>query len=94
MPQKVLPTPQPIINIDETENKAGMVTKACILEVEHKKDQHLQQFYVTNLGFDHVLLGYLWLSTFNPSIDWKNGIVHGETSLKMVANTWDRWREL
>jgi hypothetical protein len=52
MPQKVLPKPRPIVNVDGTENKAGMVTKACILEVEHEGGQHLQRFYVTDLGFD------------------------------------------
>jgi hypothetical protein len=57
MPQKAQPIPWPIVNMDETENKAGMVTEACILEVEHEKNQHLQHFYVTDLGFDRVLLG-------------------------------------
>ena len=50
--RKVLPRPQPIVNIDGTENKAGMVTEACILKVLHNKKQHLQRFYVTDLGFD------------------------------------------
>ena len=30
MPQKVLPTPRPIINVDGTENKAGMVTDVTV----------------------------------------------------------------
>ena len=52
LPRKILPRLRPIINVDGTENKVGMVTKACILEVLHDKKQHLQRFYVTNLGFD------------------------------------------
>ena len=40
------------MNVDGTENKAGMVTEACILEVLYKGNQHLQRFYVTDLGFD------------------------------------------
>ena len=63
LPRKTLPRPRPIVNVDGTENKAGMVTKACILEVLHNSKQHLQRFYVTDLGFDRVLLGYPWLST-------------------------------
>ena len=71
-----------------------MVTKACILKVLHNKKQHLQRFYVTDLGFDRVLLGYLWLSTFSPQIDWKTGQVEGEVMLKTMASTWVRWKEL
>jgi hypothetical protein len=90
MPRKVLPKPRPIVNVDGTENKAGMVTEACILEVEHEGEQRLQRFYITDLGFDRILLGYPWLSTFNPKIDWKTGIVYGKTSLKTVRNAWER----
>ena len=39
LPQKILPRPRPIVNVDGTENKAGMVTEACILEVLYKGDQ-------------------------------------------------------
>jgi hypothetical protein len=31
-----------IVNVDGTDNKAGMVTEACILEVEHEGQQELQ----------------------------------------------------
>ena len=94
LPRKTLPRPQPIVNVDRTENKAGMVTKACILKVLHNSKQHLQRFYVTDLGFDRVLLGYPWLSTFSPQIDWKMGRVEGEVTLKMVASAWIQWKEL
>jgi hypothetical protein len=36
MPRKKLFKPRPIINVDGTENKAGVVTEACILEIEHQ----------------------------------------------------------
>jgi hypothetical protein len=94
MPQKTLPRPRPIINVDGTENKAGMVREACILEVRHKGDQQLQRFYIMDLGFDRILLRYPWLSTFNPQIDWKTGVVEGETSLKTIGNAWERWKEM
>ena len=88
MLRKTLPRPQPIINVDRMENKAGMVMEACILEVLHNGHQHLQQFYVTDLGINQVLLGYLWLSTFNPQVNWKQGIVEGMVMLKTVTDTW------
>ena len=75
LPQKTLPNPRPIVNIDGTENKAGVVTKACILGVQYQRGQQLQRFYITDLGFDWVLLGYPWLHKFNPHINWKEGEV-------------------
>ena len=41
MPRKVLLRLQPIININRTENKVGIVTEACILEVLYNGHQHL-----------------------------------------------------
>ena len=83
LPRKTLLRLWPIVNVDGTENKAGMVTEACILKVLHNSKQHLQRFYVTDLGFDRVLLGYPWLSTFSPQIDWKTGQVEGEVTLML-----------
>ena len=48
----------------------------------------------TDLGFDWVLLGYPWLSAFNPQIDWGTGKVEGKLTLKTIANAWKRWKEL
>ena len=71
-----------------------MVTEACILEVLYKGNQHLQRFYVTDLGFDRVLLRYPWLSTFSPQINWKMGEVNGEVTLKTITSAWIWWKEL
>ena len=49
LPRKALPRPQPIVNINGTENKAGMVTKACILEVLHNKKQHVTIRFISHL---------------------------------------------
>ena len=82
------------MNVDRTENKAGAVTKVCILDVQYQKGQQLQRFYVTDLGFNWVLLGYPWLHEFNPHINWKEGEVQEEVTLKTTANMWEKWREL
>jgi hypothetical protein len=94
MPRKVLPKPRQILNVDGTENKAGQVTEACILEVNHRGIRQLQRFYITDLGFDQVLLRYPWLSTFNPQIEWKTGEIEGTVTLKTVQDAWGRWKEL
>jgi hypothetical protein len=72
-----LPVPRRIFNVDRTENSAGRLTKYCTLRI-HKGDQnHLQTFYVTTLGTDHAILGYPWLKTFNPHINWEEGKILG-----------------
>ena len=94
MPRKELPVPRPIVNVDGTKNRAGMVREACILEIEHQGERRLQRFYITDLGFDRILLGYPWLSYYNPQINWKEGMVEGEITLQTTANVWERWKEL
>jgi len=62
----------------------------------------MQQFCVTNLGSNRIILGYPWLCTFNPDIDWPNCKLIGpkvkmETMLharnpclrEMLANKWE-----
>ena len=66
-----------------------MVCEACILEIEHGGEQCLQQFYITDLGFDRILLGYPWLSTYNPKINWKKGEVEGEIILCTTSDAWE-----
>ena len=94
MPRKTLFKPRLIVNVDRIENKAEAITKACILEIEHQEVQKLQRFYITNLGFDWVLLEYPWLYTFNLQIDWSAGKVEGKVILKTVTNAWERWKKL
>jgi hypothetical protein len=94
MPRKTLHNPRPIVNVDGTPNKVGAVKEACILEITHQGHSFLQRFYVMDLGFDRVLLGYPWLTTFNPQINWKTGAIEGEITLKTMGNAWERWREL
>jgi hypothetical protein len=33
--------------------------------------------FVTNLGKDHIILGYPWFEAFNPKINWKEGRLLG-----------------
>ena len=94
MPRKELPVPQPIINVNGTKNKMEMVKKAYILEIEHKGEKHLQQFYIIDLSFNWILLRYLWLSTYNLQINWKEESIKGEITLCTISNAWEWWKEL
>jgi len=84
---------QEIINADGTENKRGLITKACILRVWWGETAMLQKFYVTNLGHDRVILGYPWLHESNPHIDWSKGTFDGDIWLEMLPHAWQIWKE-
>ena len=51
-------------------NQASSVMMYCVLRIYIGKQQVLQQFYITNLGEDHLILGYPWFQKFNPKINW------------------------
>ena len=63
--------------MDETENIVGRLTEFCTLRVCKGDQNHLQTFYITALGVDHVILGYPWLRTFNPQVNWEEGRILG-----------------
>jgi hypothetical protein len=47
----------------------------------------MQQFYITDLGSDRIILGYPWLRTFNPNIDWPNcKLVGPKVKMKMMLH--------
>jgi hypothetical protein len=72
-----LPLPRLVYNVDGTQNQAGTLTEYCTLHCLIGDKESLQRFYITNLGRDRILLGYPWLSEFNPRIDWAKGEVDG-----------------
>ena len=72
-----LPVPRRIFNVDGTENIAGQLTEFCTLRVRKGLENHLQTFYITALGADRAILGYPWLKTFNPRINWGEGKILG-----------------
>ena len=45
-------------------------------------------FLITDLGEDEIVLGYPWLATFQPHIDWKNATLDEEEQ-PLVIRTLD-----
>jgi hypothetical protein len=39
----------------------------------HRQKEERLKFYITNLGKNRMILGYPWLATFNPEINWTEG---------------------
>ncbi len=59
-------------NIDGTKNNGGKITSYLNLIASQGNKKISEQFYVTNLRGDRIILGYPWLQDFNPQIDWPN----------------------
>jgi len=61
-----------IWNIDGTHNQDGEITHFTDLQVHTGANTKLLRFLLTNLGRDEVILGYPWLTAFEPMIHWKD----------------------
>jgi hypothetical protein len=70
-------TPHRVFNVDGTENLQGKLQHFCMLRVKRGDQESLQKFFITSLGGDCAILGYPWLRTLTPSIDWRNSRILG-----------------
>ncbi len=73
-----LQKPRKIWNIDNTENKDGLITHYIDLSVQTKNICRDMHFLVTNIGHEDIVLGYPWLSTFEPQFNWTHAVIHEE----------------
>ena len=70
-----LERPMKIWNIDGTMNRAGRLTHFIDLLVQTKGQEKKMRFLVTDLGVEDIILGYPWLSMFEPQFSWKDATV-------------------
>ena len=70
---KKLECPVSVKNVDGTPNKDRQLTHYVHLWVQLGEKKELMLFYLTNLGEDRMLLGFPWLTAFNPKINWTEG---------------------
>jgi hypothetical protein len=70
-----LPTPKKIFNIDNTTNKSGMIMHYLDLDVCTKGIHKEMRFLITNIGSEDLLLGYPWLTTFEPRFNWRSAVI-------------------
>ena len=86
-----LERPRKIWNIDGTTNKAGAFTHCVDLEVRTGDRQEVMKFLVMDLGGEDLILGYPWLSTFEPKFRWRDAAI--DTSfLPIIIQSVD-WRK-
>jgi hypothetical protein len=76
-------------NVDGTENKKGTINAYVNLEFSLGERKFKEQFYVTGLGKQRIILGFPWLHKYNPIIDWKKG----EVTFKPFRIDWRRLME-
>src|SRR6266702_2267872 len=81
-----LQKPRKIWNIDNTENKDGLITHYIDLNIQTKGIHRDMQFLVTNIGSEDIILGYPWLSTFKLQFDWTHAVIH-EKALPIVIRS-------
>ena len=84
--RKELDKPKNIYNIDDTTNKAGQITHYLNLAVTTGGTTKEMRFLVTDIGREDVLLGYPWLSAYEPRFSWRHGTID-EANLPIILRT-------
>ena len=69
----MLDKPKKLFNVDDTQNKAGNVTRYVDLSVTTNQKERQMRFLVSNIGRESLILGYPWLAAFKPRFKWKEG---------------------
>ena len=59
--------------MDGTINKKGTIKSYVKLEFKINSRKFREQFYVTGLGKQKIIMGFTWLQKYNPLINWKTG---------------------
>ena len=59
--------------MDGTENKKGKITSFVNIEFTINNRTMTTQAHVTGLGKQRIILGFPWLTEYNPDINWKIG---------------------
>jgi hypothetical protein len=72
-----IPRPIELYNVDGTHNQDGKIERSVHLYIDNGQQRVQTPFFVTNLGKDHIILGYPWFEAFNPKINWKEGKLLG-----------------
>ena len=75
-PIKALLEPQMVYNIDGSPNQSGEIKYYTDLNVQTRQDRTTFRFFLTNIGDSKVILGYPWMCTIQPGIDWKRGWIN------------------
>ena len=70
LPLTPLSNPVLVYNVDRTRNAARSITHCAEIIIQFQEHREKVTAEVTNLGKNQMILGYTWLSRYNPEIDW------------------------
>ncbi len=79
-------TPIKIWNVDGTHNQDGAISHFTDLQVRTRGEVKTLHFLITNLGKDEVILGYPWLTAFEPLIHWKDTTLDKEYQPVVISS--------
>src|SRR6266702_2668252 len=79
-------TPIKIWNVDGTHNQDGAISHFTDLQVRTGDETKTLRFLITNLGRDEVILGYPWLTAFEPVIHWKDTTLDKECQPVVISS--------
>src|SRR5258705_3698629 len=65
-----LPNPVPVHNIDGTPNENGSITEEVEVILQYGQHMEKEHLAVTNLGWQTIIIGHLWLTHHNLEVDW------------------------
>jgi hypothetical protein len=66
-------------NVDGTENKQETIRYYTNLELQVNGKMNIEQFLITGLGNQKIILGLPWLRKHSPEINWKEGTLQWRT---------------
>jgi hypothetical protein len=77
-----------VFNVDRTQNCHRQITHHTDLEVRMGDQTRMMCFFLTHLGEQKVILGYLWFAAVQPIIDWAKGwIAYEQLPIVIKAKT-------
>jgi len=84
--KRPLDKPRKIWNIDNTENKDGLITHYVDLKVQTRGIHRDMRFLITNIGHEDIVMGYPWLAAYEPKFNWKYATID-ETTLPVILRS-------
>ncbi len=87
LPIKVLAELWRLFNVDRTQNKAGDLKYYTDLHTRTGTTQWTLRYFLSDLGENRVILGYLWFAATQPKINWAKGwISHNQLPIVLQAS--------
>lgn len=83
-------------NVDGTRNKRGTIRYKVILTFKSRGRIFQEEFLVTGLGRQNLILGHPWLTKYNPLINWTTGEISwrhtkSDTSHVSLVHNQESW---